>query len=46
MTYTIVIDTAADLLAACVQDDDEGAILRELSDHPLTATRCADRRNQ
>jgi hypothetical protein len=33
MTYTIVIDAAADLLAACVPDGDQDAISRELRDY-------------
>src|SRR5689334_5915320 len=33
MTYTIVIDEAADLLAACVEDGDEDAISRELREY-------------
>jgi hypothetical protein len=33
MTYTIVIDNAADLLAACVSDGDQDAISRELRDY-------------
>jgi hypothetical protein len=33
MTYTIVIDTAADLLAACVPDGDQDAISRELGEY-------------
>lgn len=32
-TYTIVIDTAADLLAACVPDGDQDGIVRELRDY-------------
>jgi hypothetical protein len=33
MTYTIVIDAGADLLAACVPDGDQDAISRELREY-------------
>jgi cytochrome c1 len=33
MTYTIVIDMAADLLAACVPDGDRDAVSRELGEY-------------
>jgi hypothetical protein len=33
MTYTIVIDTAADLLVACVADGDQDGLVRELREY-------------
>jgi hypothetical protein len=38
MPYTIAIDTAADLLAACVPDGDTVALDRELADYHQQST--------